>query len=386
MDGDILGFIFCFIPLLVVAGYVVYIVGALLYGLAVVVLSALSPRYREKVARRQQQRRPQYVTSHGASSRPYRRRKRSRPIRDSSLNVFETQVYVRLLEAGMKVEPQWVSLGYRIDFAVRHPTRPGIFVLAIEADGATYHSSPEARMNDGIRQERLEEVGWRFHRVLSTDWWRDRDGEIEKVRAAYNAAVAAVDACSPPLPAMRAASASEPVSEASEPTTRTKQLDSATGQQYQVGNRVRHHSRGVGSVVAVQGVGTLAQVKVNFARQAVWLLLRDDPLELVADNVRAPARRPVSAEGARYNEVAELFNVRRRGSADAPSRRQSLEAAGTTSARADSSTLSVGEWVTHPSFGRGQVVATHGYGAVAQVRVDFGGHAVWISCNAVKRG
>ena len=42
--------------------------------------------------------------------------------------------------------------------------------MAIECDGATYHSSPSARDRDLLRQEVLESYGWVFHRIWSTDW------------------------------------------------------------------------------------------------------------------------------------------------------------------------------------------------------------------------
>jgi very-short-patch-repair endonuclease len=95
------------------------------------------------------------------------------------------------LEArGMRLVPQYGCSGYRIDFAVRHPDQPGAYVLAIEADGATYHSLPTARDRDRLRQEHLERLGWRFHRIWSTSWFRDSATEVEKAYAAYLDAVA----------------------------------------------------------------------------------------------------------------------------------------------------------------------------------------------------
>ena len=51
----------------------------------------------------------------------------------------------RLEARGVPVTPQYGAAGYRIDFACAHPRQPGRMVLAIEADGAAYHSSPTAR-------------------------------------------------------------------------------------------------------------------------------------------------------------------------------------------------------------------------------------------------
>jgi very-short-patch-repair endonuclease len=88
------------------------------------------------------------------------------------LNGFEIDVRDSLDRAGVPLIPQWGCSGYFIDFAAKHPTRPGELVLAIECDGATYHSSQSARDRDRLRQDHLENLGWRFHRIWSTDWFR----------------------------------------------------------------------------------------------------------------------------------------------------------------------------------------------------------------------
>lgn len=67
-------------------------------------------------------------------------------------------------------------------------------VLAIEADGASYHSSSTARDRDRLRQDQLERLGWTFHRIWSTDWFSDAETCIVKARNAYTRAVAAADA------------------------------------------------------------------------------------------------------------------------------------------------------------------------------------------------
>ena len=54
------------------------------------------------------------------------------------------------------------------------------YVLAIECDGATYHSSKNARDRDRLRQEILERMGWKFYRIWSTDWFRNKS--VEQLR------------------------------------------------------------------------------------------------------------------------------------------------------------------------------------------------------------
>lgn len=122
------------------------------------------------------------------------------------LNPFERDVRDKLISAGIPLVPQFGCSGYYIDYAAQHPTKPGRMVLAIECDGASYHSSETARDRDRLRQEHLERLGWRFHRIWSTDWFRHREREIQRVRAAYDAAVLAADdppsavAVAPPAP------------------------------------------------------------------------------------------------------------------------------------------------------------------------------------------
>lgn len=105
-----------------------------------------------------------------------------------SLNGFELDVMNRLTSRGMPVTPQYAVSGYRIDFACAHPERPGQMVLAIEADGASYHSGQTARERDRLRQQVLEDKGWRFHRIWSTAWFKDPEQELGRAVRAWEQA------------------------------------------------------------------------------------------------------------------------------------------------------------------------------------------------------
>lgn len=96
-------------------------------------------------------------------------------------NDFERSVGYVLREKGYDVVPQVGVAGFFIDLGVRHPSKPGAFLLGIECDGATYHSGKSARDRDRLRQEILENLGWKLHRVWSTDWFRSRDSEIKRL-------------------------------------------------------------------------------------------------------------------------------------------------------------------------------------------------------------
>ena len=109
------------------------------------------------------------------------------------LNPFERDVESRLRAAGIPLIPQYGCSGYWIDYAAQHPTRPGQMVLAIECDGASYHSSATARDRDRLRQEHLERLGWTFHRIWSQDWFFHPEAETERALNAYQAAITAAD-------------------------------------------------------------------------------------------------------------------------------------------------------------------------------------------------
>lgn len=77
--------------------------------------------------------------------------------------------------------------------AVKHPTRPGLYVLGIECDGAAYHSGKTARDRDRLREQVLRNLGWSIHRIWGLSWWRDRSTQEQILHQAIRDAVDAVD-------------------------------------------------------------------------------------------------------------------------------------------------------------------------------------------------
>jgi very-short-patch-repair endonuclease len=101
---------------------------------------------------------------------------------------FEEAVAGVIEGLGYRVDKQVGSAGFKIDLAVKHPDEPGRYMLAVECDGATYHSALWARERDRMRQGVLENMGWTFHRIWSTDWFYRRGVALEKLKAALEAA------------------------------------------------------------------------------------------------------------------------------------------------------------------------------------------------------
>ncbi|MDF3131086.1 DUF3320 domain-containing protein [Kiritimatiellaeota bacterium B1221] len=89
-------------------------------------------------------------------------------------SLFEEKVCRFLESKGYKLHTQVGCSGYRIDLAIVDPDEPGKYLVGIECDGATYHSSSTARDRDRLRQLVLEGLGWKIERVWSTDWWNNR--------------------------------------------------------------------------------------------------------------------------------------------------------------------------------------------------------------------
>lgn len=100
---------------------------------------------------------------------------------------FEKAVAEAVRALGYEVVPQVGAGGFRIDLGVVDPDSPGRFVLGIECDGATYHSTPTARDRDRLRQRVLEGLGWTIHRIWSRDWVRNPRLETDRIRTAIEA-------------------------------------------------------------------------------------------------------------------------------------------------------------------------------------------------------
>ena len=94
---------------------------------------------------------------------------------------FEVAVADSLRRHGIECVAQLGVSDYFIDLAVKHPGVADGYLLAIECDGATYHSAKSVRDRDRLRQMVLEQRGWKVHRIWSTDWFRDPEGQIRVV-------------------------------------------------------------------------------------------------------------------------------------------------------------------------------------------------------------
>ncbi|MDP3980632.1 MAG: AAA domain-containing protein, partial [Chlamydiota bacterium] len=99
---------------------------------------------------------------------------------------FELDVEKALKDRGYGIERQVGASGYKIDLAVIDPRDSGKFILGIECDGATYHSDYSARVNDRLRQEILERLGWKIYRIWSQHWIYHKKEVVDDIIKAIN--------------------------------------------------------------------------------------------------------------------------------------------------------------------------------------------------------
>jgi very-short-patch-repair endonuclease len=109
-------------------------------------------------------------------------------------SIFEAQVAVALRAEGYDVRPQIGLAGFFIDLAIVDAKHPGRYLLGIECDGASYHSSRSARDRDRLRQAVLEDHGWIIHRIWSTDWFQRPQDQLRKTVHAIETAKIMVEA------------------------------------------------------------------------------------------------------------------------------------------------------------------------------------------------
>jgi very-short-patch-repair endonuclease len=117
---------------------------------------------------------------------------------------FEDAVYAALTAQGLTLHRHVGASNYRIDLGVVDPKQSNRYLLGIECDGAMYQLAPTARERDRLRQQVLEQLGWKLHRIWSHDWISNPTAEIDKVMARLNEAPPAS------LPATETSLAAEP--------------------------------------------------------------------------------------------------------------------------------------------------------------------------------
>ena len=105
-----------------------------------------------------------------------------------STDDFVDEVYDALVEKGYRVDKRVGASGLKIDLAIKIPDADDYF-FAVECDGEAYRRSKNARDRDRLRQEVLERSGWRYYRLWSTEWFKNRGRSLERLLHAMEEAL-----------------------------------------------------------------------------------------------------------------------------------------------------------------------------------------------------
>lgn len=99
---------------------------------------------------------------------------------------FELEVKRALEERGYEVRKQIGVSGFKIDLAIINPKTGTDYILGIECDGASYHSSYSARVNDRLREDILRRLGWDIYRVWSQHWITHKEKILDDIVGVVN--------------------------------------------------------------------------------------------------------------------------------------------------------------------------------------------------------
>ena len=104
------------------------------------------------------------------------------------LSPLEADVAAEIKKMGYEVKPQVGHSGFRIDLGVVDPTNPENYLLGVECDGEGYSTSLSARDRDRLREQVLNQLGWRIHRVWSPTWVLNKESEVKRLGEAIKQA------------------------------------------------------------------------------------------------------------------------------------------------------------------------------------------------------
>ncbi len=100
---------------------------------------------------------------------------------------FEQAIEVTLRRCGYTIKSNVGRFGHVVGLGVVRPDVPDEYMLGIETDGPLYVSGETVRARDRLRDEVLNDLGWRLHRVWSSDWIRNPARELSRVEDAIRA-------------------------------------------------------------------------------------------------------------------------------------------------------------------------------------------------------
>ena len=79
---------------------------------------------------------------------------------------------------GWKLSRRWARHNFGLIWSRNIQQSPAVMSSRSNPTASTYYSSYTARDRDRLRRLQLENLGWGFHRIWSTDWFMLREEEI----------------------------------------------------------------------------------------------------------------------------------------------------------------------------------------------------------------
>lgn len=99
-------------------------------------------------------------------------------------NNFEEVLADKIREAGYEVNTNIGCSGYKIDIGIVDKEKPSEYILGILCDGNNYYSARTAKDREIIQQDVLKLLGWKIHKVWSTEWWENSERVIDDILVA----------------------------------------------------------------------------------------------------------------------------------------------------------------------------------------------------------
>lgn len=94
---------------------------------------------------------------------------------------LEARVHESLHNLGYQVVRQVGTGIFRLNFGIRHPDKTDRFILGLECDGSAYMTAPGSRERERTRPTVLSRMGWKIHRIWSTEFYRYPERTIDDI-------------------------------------------------------------------------------------------------------------------------------------------------------------------------------------------------------------
>ena len=74
--------------------------------------------------------------------------------------------------------------GFHVDIAVKSKTNPGQYLLGILSDSTADTNFKSTRDRERLRVDILKKLHWNVHRIITIDWYKNRNREVDRLRKA----------------------------------------------------------------------------------------------------------------------------------------------------------------------------------------------------------